>query len=150
MSMKRLPPTKNARGKGYDEKIQDAIPKDAQDLAIKATNVAPAVKNDVVEKFQERLDEGTDRAQTNNDPPANSVFLLHDMIDDVCTGVYETTKSPRVKEQENFQNAFIMDKIEMIQAKEDENNRIPFRPPLSCRRGPLECRVRRYRLPRQS
>lgn len=111
--------------KPMDEKVKDAIPKDTQDLTNKVGNVLQNTKNDIKERFNERLDEGTEREQQRNQDDRN---MLQKKVDNVKDKVYDATKSPSLKEREEFQQADLMKKLDMMQSMDNEKKKdsVPF------------------------
>ena len=106
--------------KPMDKKIQEAIPKDPKDAVDKVGNVLQNTKQDIQEKFNERLDEGTERAQKQHEQQqADSQNVLDSLQDKV----YEATKSPSVQEREEFQQADLTEKLDMLQSKEDDKKK---------------------------
>ena len=103
--------------KPIDQKIQDAIPSDPQDAVNRVSNAAKNVTQDIQDRFNKRLDEGTDRAGKKQE------ITRSVLMDRMREKAYEATKSPEVQQREAFNQASIPEKMNILQEKEDEKNK---------------------------
>ena len=97
--------------KPIDQKVKEALPNDMQDAVNKTGSVLGNVKNDVVQKFNERVDEGTERAQRHKEDPEGSKGPIGQLKDKI----YDNTKSQSLQDREQFQQADLMGKLHMMQ-----------------------------------
>ena len=94
--------------KPFSEQVMAKMPADTKEAAEKLDSTVSAVYNDVKEKFNERIDEGTKRMEKHKDTDSSSTG------GGITRKIYEATKSPEVKAREEFRQKPIMDKLSML------------------------------------
>lgn len=97
--------------KPIDQKAKEAVPNDMNDAVDKAGSVLGIMKDDVVQRFNERIDEGTKRAERHKEEPEGTKGPISQLQDKI----YENTKSPSLRDREQFQQADLMGKLDMMQ-----------------------------------
>ena len=106
--------------KPIDQKVKEAVPNSMDDAVNKASNVVNNVKEDFTQKFNERIDEGTDRVQQHKDNTNNNNNGPMSQLQDK---IYEHTKSPSLKEREQFEQADLQGKLQMMHDMQDRKTK---------------------------
>lgn len=101
------------------EKLKETMPSDTKEAVDMAKSGVTSAIDDVKEKFNERIDEGTPREQLHheNKKDGSDKGLLQKQIGEVKNSIYEATKSPDVKEREEFEKMPIVDRLKHLHEK---------------------------------
>ena len=102
--------------KPFSEQVKAKIPADTTEAAEKLDSTVSAMYNDVKEKFNERIDEGTKRMEKHEKDDGNT------SSGGIKQKIYEATKSPEVKAREEFRQKPLMEKVSLLANNETREN----------------------------
>ena len=98
--------------KPYVEQIKSSIPTSTDEAAKKLDDTV----GDIKKKFNERLDEGTDRVPKHLQKAEEQKPGL------IRTKLYEATKSPEVKQREEFRQKPVMEQLSALSSGDTNEN----------------------------
>ena len=98
------------------KQFQDSLPQDGQEAVDMAKSGVENAVQDMKNKFNERIDEGTERAQKHQDTGSDK-NILQQQVDSARNAIYEATKSEKVKEREEMANKDFCDRLEYLKKK---------------------------------
>lgn len=125
------------------EKIKDNFPNSAEDAGSTLGKKIDNIATDFKEKFNERLDEGTERAQQHTDETkreedfnvfTDAAHASKEKIHDVRESIFDATKTPAEKDQEAFLEKPLHEKLKEMphrMAEVEESKKDDTMPPFA-------------------
>jgi hypothetical protein len=109
--------------KPMSEQIKAKLPNNSKDAAETIDSTISAVMSDVKTKFNERLDEGTERAEQRKQKEQQSgPGVIGKKVEGVKSKLYEATKPPEVKTREEFREKPFAEKVQALAKNETTEN----------------------------